>query len=223
MNCEILDLGLIGYGDANLTQFKKMEEVKARVKDGVLILAEFFPVYTIGRLGSEANFLVSPEFLKKQGVECLRVTRGGDITFHNPGQLVVYPILDLSGLKRDIHWYLRSLEDVIIKTLLRCEIYAGRKPGYTGVWVSDEKIASIGIAVSKWVTCHGIALNVNNDLGFFDYINPCGIKGCRITSMASLNRGPVNMDEVKYRVIEEFEGVFGIKVTNAGIKASRMA
>jgi len=218
MRCELLDLGLVSYGAAEVVQLKTLGEVKAGFKEAGLIFAEFFPVYTIGRSGSPENILVSQEFLNRQGIRSLKVNRGGDVTLHNPGQLVVYPIFNLAFLKKDIGWYLRSLEEVIIETFSGFGIHSGRKKGRTGVWVKDDKIASIGIAVSKWVTYHGIALNINNDLSYFDYINPCGIKGCRMTSVAKMAAAGIGTEEVKKALIERFRSVFGIEI-DAGIRA----
>lgn len=217
MRCELLDLGLVSYGAAEAAQLKTLGEVKAGFKEAALIFAEFFPVYTIGRSGSLENILVSREFLDRQGIRSLKVNRGGNVTLHNPGQLVVYPVFNLAFLKKDIGWYLRSLEEVIIGALSRFGIHSERKKDRTGVWMKGDKIASIGIAVSKWVTYHGIALNINNDLSYFDYINPCGIKGCRMTSVAKLIGPDIDIEDVKTEMVKQFELVFGMEI-NAGIE-----
>lgn len=222
MKFQVVDLGLVEYGFANRIQSQILNEVKSNAREGVLIFAEFFPVYTIGRCGSLNNLLVSPDFLKEKGVGIYNVNRGGDITAHNPGQLVVYPIFNLSALKKDLNWYLRSLEEVIINLLLKYGIYSQRKNGLTGVWVGDKKIASIGIAVSKWVTSHGISLNVNNDLTLFDFINPCGMKNCRITSISELKGCPIDMKSLKTEFIEQIKIIFGLK-QDANIKTAAMA
>lgn len=219
MRCEVLDLGLVRYNAANQIQFSILEKVKSEAKENTIILAEFFPVYTIGRKGSLDNLLVSSGFLNNMGIECCNATRGGDITFHGRGQLVAYPIFNLSCMKKDLNWYLRSLEEVVINVLSDYGIYAGRKIGLTGVWVQDEKVASIGIAVSRWTTYHGLSLNVNNDLSFFDFINPCGIKDCKMTSISKLKDQIINMHELKNKLIEQFERVFGLEI-NAGNAAA---
>lgn len=223
MKCEILDLGLVRYNFARITQSRIVEDVKTGKKEAVLILAEFFPVYTMGRRGSLDNLLVSLDFLKKSSIDYYEVERGGDITFHNPGQLVIYPIFSLALLKKDLNWYLRSLEEVIIKGLfLAYGIQPRRKKGFTGVYVENKKIASIGIAVSKWVTSHGISLNVNNDLSFFGFINPCGIKDCKITSLSELIGGYVDIAELKDELLKQFENIFGLEIyasTNTAVMA----
>jgi lipoyl(octanoyl) transferase len=205
-----MDLGLTTYCVAETVHQKVLGDVKAGFKAGTIILAEFLPVYTIGRSGSTANILVSQEFLAGRGIKCHKINRGGDVTLHNPGQLVVYPVFNLAFLKKDVGWYLRLLEEIIIGTLSGFGIQGERAKGRTGVWVNGEKIASIGIAVSRWVTYHGAAINVNNDLSYFDYINPCGIKGCRMTSIAKLGRNDIGIAQVKDGFIRQFEKMFGV-------------
>lgn len=217
MKCEIMNLDLISYDAAEVAQLETLGEVKAGLKEAALIFAEFPPVYTIGRSGKAENILVSQEFLSRQGIKCLKINRGGDVTLHNPGQLVVYPVFNLAFFKKDLDWYLRSLEEVIIRTLSEYGICPRRKKGYTGVWVGDEKIASIGIAVSRWVTYYGLAINIANDLSYFDYINPCGIENCRMTSVAKLIGPDVDAEDVKIRIIKQFKLVFGMEI-NADIE-----
>lgn len=205
---NIIDLGLVDYLRADRIQREILAEVKAGVSQNSLILAEFFKVFTIGRSGSEDNILTSPDFLKEEGIDIYKVNRGGDITCHNPGQLVAYPIFNLSNFRKDIGWFLRSLEEVVIRALSAYNICGERKSGFTGVWVGEKKIASIGIAVSKWVTYHGMALNVNNDLSIFDYINPCGIKSCKAASVAELKGEAMDMEELKRNIMEQFTTIF---------------
>jgi len=212
MKCEILDLGLVKYSYADDTQRGILEGIKTNTMENTLILAEFFPVFTKGRKGSLDNLLVSVDFLKEKGIDFCAADRGGDITFHNPGQLIAYPIFNLSNIKKDLAWYLRTLEEVIIKTLLKYGVCAGRKAGFTGAWVGDKKIASIGIGVSRWASYHGLSVNVNNDLSYFDFINPCGIKNCRMASVSELKGAVVNMDEFKNELVRQFKTIFGIKV-----------
>lgn len=223
MKCEILDLDLVNYNFAGCIQSSLLGEVKAGLKEGALILCEFFPVYTLGRNGHDTNLLVSLDFLKKSGIDYCRTERGGDITFHSPGQLVVYPVFNLSFLKKDIDWYLRSLEEVIGGVLLEFGICPRRKDGLTGVWVGAAKIASMGIAISRWVTYHGLSLNVNNDLSYFDFINPCGIRHCRMTSISELRGGSIDMPGLKTKVIEKFKAVFGLKVYAEAYKSAGVA
>jgi lipoate-protein ligase B len=150
----------------------------------VLLLVEHPPVVTLGRGTRSSSLPLPPAELERRGIEVFEIERGGDVTFHGPGQLVGYPILDLRGLRADLHWYLRRLEDVLIDAVDRLGVPAGRMAGLTGVWTAGRKLASIGIHVKQWVTLHGFALNVTTDLGPFDLIVPCGIDRVVMTSMA---------------------------------------
>lgn len=189
-----------------------LHEMRFRGEIGdVLIFTEHEHVYTIGKAGDESDLRVSEIFLKKMGVKVYKIDRGGKITYHGPGQIVGYPIFKLDDLGFDVHSYLRALEEVIISTLEDYGIKGGRKTGLTGVWVGDEKIASIGIKVSRWVTMHGFALNVNTDLSFFDFIFPCGFKDVSMTSMKKVIGFEVAFDEVKRNLRGKFERVFGLE------------
>ncbi len=179
---EVIQAGSVSYQDALAWQRELAEDrIAGRLDHDVLLLLEHPPVVTFGR-NSRAAHLLNP-----QGVEVFEVERGGDVTFHGPGQLVGYPILDLGGsggaYKKDLHWYLRTLEQALIDALALLEIPAERNPGLTGVWTRGRKIASIGIHVKQWVTWHGFALNVTTDLAHFDRIVPCGIQGVEMTSV----------------------------------------
>ena len=176
-----------------------------------LVLTEHDPVITIGRTGTLKNLLVPAEYLAQQAIDLVEIDRGGDITFHGPGQIVGYPILDLNGFKRDVHWYLRTLEDVIIGTLQTFDIDAGRIPGLTGVWTGGRKICAMGIKVTRWVTMHGFALNVNTDLGFFKHIIPCGITDRGVTSISELTGNIVDINQVIKEVVGQFEQVFKVR------------
>ena len=164
------------------------ELVRARLKgtitEDLLLLVEHPPVVTLGRGTRSTSMPVSAEGLRLRGFEVVEVERGGDVTVHAPGQLVGYPILDLGGHRRDLHWYLRQLEETLIDALVAGGVAADRQEGFTGVWVGDRKIASIGVHVKQWVTMHGFALNLTTDLALFDVIVPCGIAGVRMTSVA---------------------------------------
>ncbi|MGI8619413.1 MAG: lipoyl(octanoyl) transferase LipB, partial [Gemmatimonadaceae bacterium] len=149
--------------------------ISGEIAEDVLLLMEHPAVVTLGRSTKDANLTASPELLKARGVELFEVERGGDVTFHGPGQLVGYPIIDLKRHKQDLHWYLRTVEQALIDTLEALGIAAGRSTGYTGVWTGGKKIASIGVHARDWVTWHGFALNVTTDLSYFDLIVPCGI------------------------------------------------
>ncbi len=157
--------------------------INGEISQDVLLVLEHSPVVTLGRSSKSKNLVASKDFLALRGVELHEVERGGDVTFHGPGQLVGYPIIDLKRHKQDLHWYLRQLEQAIIDTLAKFGIEAERSTGYTGVWTKGKKIASIGVHARDWVTWHGIALNVSTDLSFFDLIVPCGIAGVVMTSI----------------------------------------
>jgi lipoyl(octanoyl) transferase len=179
--------------------------------DDVLIFAEHSHVYTIGKAGDEGDLKVNKSFLSQVGAKIFKIDRGGKITYHGPGQIVCYPIFKLDEIGLDIHSYLRSLEEVIIWALKDYGIEAHRRDGLTGVWVGEQKIASIGIKVSHWVTMHGFALNVNTDLRYFDFIFPCGLKDVEMTSMKKILGFDVCLEEVKKKLIAGFEDVFGIE------------
>ena len=204
---EIIEAGTVPYAEALEWQRRLADDrIAGRLDHDVLVLLEHPPVVTLGR-NSHAEHL-----LQSDGIEIHEVERGGDITFHGPGQLVGYPILDLSGYKQDLHWYLRTLEQALIDTLALLEIPAERNPGLTGVWTRGRKIASIGIHVKQWVTWHGFALNVTTDLSHFDRIVPCGIQGVEMTSVAK-ERGEGTAEglwqESVAAITKGFEKVFG--------------
>jgi lipoate-protein ligase B len=174
-----------------------------------LLLLEHPPVITLGRSGTSEHLLGSDAELERRGVSFVESDRGGDITFHGPGQIVGYAIVDLEERGRDLHRYLRDLEAVPIRALAELGIAAARVEGLTGVWVGDAKVAAIGIRVSRWVTHHGFALNVDTDLSYFDLIVPCGIADRRVTSITELLGRPVDRDEVEDELARAFAHVFG--------------
>ncbi len=206
----MLDLGRRRYGDvlALQRQFCR-QRVAGEITEDLLLLVEHDPVVTLGR-GTRGTSLPLPVAqLEAKGLEVFDVERGGDVTLHAPGQLVGYPILDLTGWRRDLHWYLRQLEEVLIRGLGTLGIAAGRDPGRTGVWTSGRKIASIGIHVKQWVTFHGFALNVSTDISLFNLIVPCGLAGVTMTSVARENpRLPEPWAPTREAVIEAFGEVF---------------
>jgi lipoyl(octanoyl) transferase len=203
---RVVELGCVPYGDA--LRFQR-ELAAARLSGDVvhdtLLLVEHPPVVTLGRSAQEAHLLASRDTLARRGVELFEVERGGDVTFHGPGQLVGYPIFDLRDHRQDLHWYLRQLEQVLITALARFDIAAERRAGLTGVWTSGRKIASIGVHARQWVTWHGFALNVTTNLSAFDVIVPCGIAGVEMTSIAReralLNAPPPLMSDAMAAVI----------------------
>jgi lipoate-protein ligase B len=181
----------------------------------VLVLLEHAPVITMGRASRPEHLLCSTAELASRGIDCLPVSRGGDVTFHGPGQLVGYPILSLDLVNRDLHRYLRCLETVLIDTLTAFDLPASRHPLYTGVWVNGRKIASIGVAVRHWVSWHGFALNINTDLDDFAAIVPCGLPDIRMTSMAQQLGGPVATTPVSEQLIRSFATTFDLQ--HAGV------
>ncbi len=225
----VQDWGVMPYAEA----WKKQEEIFNRLiekkmlnrdkgsavspsdqPENYLIFVEHPPVYTLGKSGKEEHLLVSEKFIKEKGADFFRTTRGGDITFHGPGQAVCYPILDLDQFFTDIHRYLRTLEEVIIRTLSEYDIKSGRSEKETGVWLDPHipekarKICAMGIRCSRWVTMHGLALNVNTDLKWFDYIIPCGIRDKKVTSMHLEKGRNISMDEVKSKIKKHFFELF---------------
>ncbi len=203
-------LGIIDYQEALKLQISLLEKrMKEEIED-VLLLLEHPPTFTIGRSGKYEHLLSNVEELKKRGIHFEAISRGGDVTYHGPGQLVGYPIVDLNKFKRDIYQYLRSIEEMIIYTLSDFNINAERIKGLTGVWVHDEKVASIGVGVKRWITYHGFALNVNTELSYFDMIIPCGIPGTKITSIKKIlgDRENINMIKVESSIINAFSKVF---------------
>ena len=187
----------------DLQKEMQQQRINGNIED-TLILVEHDPVYTLGKNANEDHLLQS----RDESVDVFNIERGGDITFHGPGQLVGYPILDLSNYKKSVSWYMRTLEQVLIDTLIEFKIIAQRNEGLTGVWVGDEKIAALGVRISRWVTMHGFALNVNPDLSFYDGIIPCGIFDHGVTSMEQLLGETQNNDNVKNMVIEKFNKYF---------------
>lgn len=206
---EIQDWGKIEYNEAWDKQKVIAEEIKSCRDRHVLVLCEHPTVLTIGRAGGAENILMTNEFLMKLGVDVVNIDRGGDVTMHNPGQLVGYPIFNLSALKEDLHWFLREIEESIIEIISHWGIQGGRVNGLTGVWVENtRKIAAMGLHCSRWVTSHGFALNVSNDLAEFSYIVPCGISDRGVTSISQETGTNVDIEDVKKVCIEVFENKF---------------
>lgn len=181
---DVVDLGRRAYAPTlELQRALCRARVEGRIDRDLLLLVEHEPVITLGRSSKETSLPIPSAELPAHGVEVFEIERGGDVTFHGPGQLVGYPILDLQQLKPDLHWYLREIEGALIDALATLGIAGQRSPGQTGVWVGPRKIASIGVHVKKWITLHGFALNVTTDLKYFDLIVPCGIEGVEMTSV----------------------------------------
>lgn len=206
---DVIELGIVPYAEGlDLQRHLARERIAGKLPHDLLLLLEHPPVVTLGR-GSHAEHVLRPE-----GIDVVEVERGGDVTYHGPGQLVGYPIVDLrgSGFKQDLHWYLRTLEQALIEGLALLGIPAERNPGYTGVWTRGRKIASIGVHVKQWVTWHGFALNVTTDLGAFDRIVPCGIPGVEMTSV---EKEGAATGGTRAAVIRGFEMAFGLEAREA--------
>ncbi len=212
MLCHVEQLGLVDYAEALDLQKAKVAQRQAGAIPDTLLLLEHPHVYTLGRNARRENLLVSVEWLASRGVQVLETDRGGDVTYHGPGQLVGYPILDLAQHRRDISWYMRSLEEVVIRTAHDFGIETGRSPGARGVWVGNDKLAAMGVHLARWVTSHGFALNINTDLRYFEWIVPCGLHDKGVTSLAKLLGRPVGMETVTAKVLEHFGAVFGLEV-----------
>lgn len=218
--CRLLKLGLLPYQEVWQLQQDICAKRRSHTGQDTLVLVEHLPVYTMGRSGSRDNIKVSNESLLEQGLEVIEVDRGGDVTYHGPGQLVGYPILDLRGYRQDMHYYSEQLEKVIIRTLARYQIKSYREPGLTGVWTDHGKIAAIGIGVRSWVTMHGFSLNINPDMSYFRMINPCGITDRPVVSMCELGVR-VSFDEVCVTLLKQFADIFGVIFTNEAISTWR--
>jgi lipoate-protein ligase B len=206
---RVVDLGLARYGAVLEQQLAVLEErIQDRVPD-TLILVEHPPVVTLGRAKTTANLRHAPDALRAKGIEYFEISRGGDVTYHAPGQLVGYPIFDLRQHGRDVLRFCRGVEAALIRVLDATGLRARAVPGKAGVWVEDRKIASLGVSLRRWVTFHGFALNVAVDLRGFQVIRPCGEEPEVMTSMEALLKRPVAMEEVRSRVVAEFARVFG--------------
>ena len=210
---DVRRLGRVPYADALALQRSLVEERRAGRIPDTLLFVEHPPVLTLGVRGDggRSHILATDEALASRGIEVHETGRGGDITYHGPGQLVGYPIIDLNPDRRDVHRYVRDLETVLIRTAADYGIEAGRIEGLTGVWVGNEKLAAIGVRIARWITSHGFALNVTTNLDHFNLIVPCGISDRGVTSLARLLGRPVEAAEVEFRVSEHFANVFDLK------------
>jgi lipoyl(octanoyl) transferase len=215
------DLGLTDYFDTWQYQteiHQKLKEEKKIINNPnpshTLIFCEHHAVFTLGRSGSQENLIVSPEYLEENSIQFYKINRGGDITYHGPGQIVGYPIFDLDLFFNDVHKYVRLLEESVIKTLENYNIIGYREPGYTGVWINrgheKRKICAIGVHLSRWISLHGFAFNINTNLDHFNYIIPCGIKdeGKSVTSLEKELGAKQNIEEVKYILKNKISSIF---------------
>jgi len=199
-NIDVKRLGSMDYQAALELQLDYLEKrINGEIND-TLIFLQHTPTITIGRSGNKDNLLISEKILEQKKIKYYEVNRGGDITYHGPGQLVCYPIIDLKDHTKDVHKYLRTLEQIIIDVLLEFDIEARRIDGLTGVFVKHSKIASIGVGIKRWVTFHGLSLNINTDLSYFDFIVPCGLNNNPVTSIKSWNK---LQDEIDLSIVED--------------------
>jgi len=211
----LLNLGLEPYNRALDLQHRLVAARREGRIEDALVLLEHPPVITLGRRGDERNIVASRELLAQLGIEVHRVERGGDVTYHGPGQLVGYPILDLRGHRQDVGWYMHSLEEVLIRALSDFGVEAGRLEGRIGVWIGDKNIAALGARIEEWITYHGFALNVSPDLSHFDLIIPCGLKEFAVTSMEEVLGEPPDMEAVRRAVTSRFGEVFDVRLKEA--------
>ena len=210
---DVIDLGHRPYAEVlDLQRTLRLDRLDGSAPNDMLLLVEHDPVYTMGRSTLASSLPQSVEALRAHGADVVEIERGGDVTWHGPGQLVGYPIIHLSHHREDLHWYLRTVEQALIDALATLDIAAERNPGKTGVWTSGRKIASIGIHVKQWVTLHGFAINVHPDLSWFDAIVPCGIHGVEMTSVAAEQHSPrpesVMWAETRDAVVAAFAAAF---------------
>jgi len=203
---DVIDLGRRRYEPVLRMQEEMVAERKAGSRKDTLILVEHESVYTLGRNAQAGNVLVSRDELARRGIDVVEIGRGGDVTYHGPGQLVVYPIIDLKALGKGVLWYVDGLERILLRTLEEFGIRAGTDPGHRGVWLGREKIAALGVRITRGVTMHGFALNVEVDLRPYEWIVPCGIRDKGVTSMHKLLTD-VSMEAVKKHVVGHFEDV----------------
>jgi lipoyl(octanoyl) transferase len=219
--CRVIDLGRISYSAACALQQRLVAARKADAAPDILLLCEHPHVVTLGRNGKVAHLRASESALRQMGVEFHHPNRGGDITYHGPGQIVGYPILQLGEIRRDVVWYVRQLEAAMIGATSAFGVTPFRVPGRTGVWVqspgapAEEKLAAIGVHISRWVTSHGFAYNVSTDLRYFDLIVPCGIANCRATSLEKLLGRPVPSAELLPPLVAEFGRALGLEMASA--------
>ncbi len=204
---NFIELGTVTFEEAWRLQEDMVPRIAAGADGEAVLLVEHPHVFTLGRTGSAANLLTAEDRMGNR-IEAIRINRGGDVTYHGPGQLVGYPLLDLKRRGRDVHRYLRDLEELLIRTAGLFQIDGFRRPGLTGVWTTSGKLASIGVGVRRWVTMHGFALNVCTDLSYFKMIHPCGIVDCQMTSLSRISGRDVSVAEAASRLRSVWEEVF---------------
>jgi len=218
----LVNLGLVPYADALALQQRLVETRKRGKLNDTLLLLEHPPVFTLGRNANDSNIVASPDFLKQLGIAVFKVERGGDVTYHGPGQLVGYPILDLHNFRLDVGWFVRSLEEVLMRTLTEFGIAGKRIDKLVGAWIDtptgEAKVAQIGARIEQWITYHGFALNVDPNLAHFELIVPCGIADKPVTSMARVLNRPIDPRAVREIVAVRFGEVFGAEMIEISVE-----
>jgi len=214
--CEAKWLGSVGYAEALAMQERAVTSLRSGEDDEQLLLLEHPHVFTLGRAANSANILAGVDQLESLSIEVHETGRGGDVTYHGPGQLVGYPIINLKPDRCDVHRYVRDIEEVLIRSIADFGIAGERISGFTGVWVGNEKVAAIGVRIARWITSHGFSLNVNTDLDYFQMIVPCGITDKGVTSLSRLLGQPLDMNDVTRIVARRFAEVFERDIRETG-------
>lgn len=214
MTVEVLDLGVVGFEEADRFQRELLIQIRQGERPSTLLLLEHPPTLTLGASFQPQNLLHPRSFYEAGGIRVIPTDRGGDVTYHGPGQLVAYPVFDLQDLGKDLHRWLRGLEETSIQLLSGYGIEGRRFAPHTGVWVGGEKVTAIGIKVSRWVSFHGMAVNCDNDLAPFSEIVPCGIHGYGVTSLSAVTGTRIGVEDVKPRLIQAFQSVFDLTVAS---------
>ncbi len=219
MQAQVVSLGLMDYKEVFEMQKKLLNlHQQDKIKD-TLLLVEHKPVITLGKRGGESNILASNQFLEEKGIYVYQIDRGGNVTYHGPGQIVGYPIMDLKNYGKDIRKFVHNIEEIFIQLLSdEFHITAGRNPINTGVWVGDEKITAIGFAVKRWVTMHGFAFNVKTNLEHFSWIYPCGIQDKGVTSLEKLTCNPLDMDTIIALIKKYFSKIFNVQLNEMSVE-----
>jgi len=221
MQFKIFNSGLVDFKKIWDFQKQILQAVKNQEIPSALILCQHYPVITLGRTANKKNILISEGELRNRGIQICEIERGGDVTYHGPGQLMLYPVFNLNYLKKDIHWFLRQLEEAVIVYLSDMGIKGQRRPGLTGVWVNGKKIASIGIAIRNWITFHGLSINIKrDDLANFSLIRPCGMD-IEMTTLETILERNIEIESVKENLIHKFREIFNCQDTALALSERR--
>jgi len=213
VKCECIDLGRMRYDEAYKAQRRYIAHVKAKREKEYLLFVEHENVFTLGRGADWNNLLVDKDQAQLSGIDIVETDRGGEITYHGPGQIVCYPILNMQAHYKDVHKYMFDLEEIVIRTLSKYGIASQRVDGRVGVWTETGKICSVGVGFTKWITYHGLALNANVDLKYFNMINPCGFKDINITSMKTILKKDIDTGKLKHSLMRNFSDLFNLEIS----------